>query len=123
MSLSHTYSKIALLAVIILSLLQFLPVDAGNDLLATDWRVDDPSIYGNTAFYTYIAALNQVTNDPGNAVFTTGWLGLNLDHQCTDFGIGCGPGEGGDQFSQVGTMTQNGTTFWFVYAELGVQCL
>jgi hypothetical protein len=93
-------------------------VFAGNDLLYADWPVSSSTVYSAGYYYLYVAQGGANTNDPLNNAFTTGWIGVNLDHQCTDFGI-C---PGGDQFTQTGVFSQSGGIAWFVYSESGVFC-
>lgn len=82
---------------------------SGNDFVGTDWRNDTPNIYNAGNYFMLLAPGGYVTNQ--NNDFTTGWLGLDLSSS-----------PGTVLFSQVGTFTQGGQVFWFVYTEAGADC-
>jgi len=102
------------LAVFIL-LIPVLIVEAGHNHVWGELRVDNSEIYNAQAYQIIILAFDKPSNGYPN--YTTGWIGLELDNQCTTNPVfGCA------QFIQVGIITKTNGARWFVYAEPGVTC-
>ena len=100
-----------LIGMIILFILIFTSVKAGNDFITVDLRTDVPEVLNSLDYRVWIASGGGPT---GNyPTFTTAWISVYLDNQ---------PGLYGVKFSQVGLMADSQGIYWFVYAEPGVEC-
>lgn len=108
----HRKIFIGSILLIIFTLILSCPVEAGNDFIINDLRIDIPEVSDSLDYQVWIGASGgPVGNYP---TFTTAWLSVDLDDR---------PGLFGRKFSQVGLMADSQSIYWFVYAESGVQCL
>lgn len=87
-----------------------LPVGAW-DFVVGELRVDSSDVYNARDYRVSIAATDRPSS---GSDYTAGWIGIDLANN---------PGLYGDQFTQVGLLTDSTGLSWFVYAEPGVQCL